>query len=168
MSKSHLLLNANILGLGTSVLCVVEYIENKHAPNDVFFIAEYDEIEDTLQYDFSLFENLNQQKFISETPFNKLLEIQSWMEKINYGGNKTQNAEICGYEISQHFKKKYDKEIDSLTDVDIPELKAFIKDCFYKDYLQELHYRALPKNPWSEALLESLLDERNKILKDEK
>ena len=165
--KSHLLLNASILGLNTSIFCVVEYDENHHAPINVYVISKYDEINNTLETDFSLFKNLYKKKFISEDPFDKLQEIKKRMEVLNYKGYKTSEVEIDGYEISKYLKKEKNIDIDYL-EVDLKELEIFIRDCFYKDYLKENELRKNNNNLFSKIFLEDLLLNRKKILSTEK
>jgi len=166
--KSHLLVNANITGLNTSILCVVEYDDNSFAPINLYTVSLFDEIEDTVIHDFRVFINLNNEIIKSKDSFDAFLEVEEMMERINYHNNKSSKVEISGYEIAEYINNKYNKNIDSL-DVELKDLELFIKDCFYKDFIEEQGLRKnLKLNPFAEPLLNGLLEERKRILKKEK
>lgn len=165
MKKSHLLLNANILGLNTAILCVVEYIDSNFNPINVYEVCRYDELEDNLSVTFDLFPNLNKQSHTTSDNFDKFLEIEKWMEELNYQNNKTTRIEICGYEISKHLKDKHAIHIDSL-DVNHDELLTFILECFHKEYVLEDNYRKMAhKSPFAQIALDDLLQKRSETTK---
>jgi hypothetical protein len=166
MKKSHLLLNANILGLNTAILCVVEYNDSNFNPINVYEISRYDELEDNLSTSFNLFPNLKEQSHLSTDSFDKFLEIENWMEELNYQHNKATRIEICGYEISKYLKDKHSSNIDSL-DINHDELLVFIKECFHKEYVLEDSYRKIAhQSPFAKIALDDLLQKRSETNKE--
>lgn len=159
MNKSHLLLNANILGLNTAVLCVVEYDVGFY-PCNIYEVARYDEDNDLLITNFDTFKNLNRESYISDDSFDRFLEVESWMEKLNYQNNKASRVEICGSEISNHLKEKHNTVVDSL-EVEHRELLKFINECFHKEYILESKYRKEAKTSiFAQLALDKLLENR--------
>lgn len=156
---SHTLLRANILGLNNSVLGVVEYKKDSIKPINFYVVSEYDEMEDTINYNFDYFKNLKEKKFKSEDTFDQFLEIEEWMETLNYGKNESTKIEFCGYEMSNYLNKKNRTNIDSV-DIENENMIEFIKDNFHKRYKEEYILKSnLKKNPFAEILLEDLKKE---------
>jgi hypothetical protein len=95
MSKEHLLLRADVTGINDTLICIVEYDLDIHPinPINVYPIALYDEIEDTIITNFDLFPQLKEQKY-SEDKFDQVAEIISNMESLYYNNNKITMTEI--------------------------------------------------------------------------
>lgn len=163
-NKSHILLNATIRGLNTAVLCVVEY-ENINVfptslPVNVYVVSKYNEEDDTVEHDFTMFNNLRNKKHETSDPFEQLLEVEKWMETINYNNERTSKVEIDGYEISEHLKTHHNSDVDAL-EVDIDDMLIYIKECFYVNSVEEYKLRSsIHKNPFAEPLLNNLLFKR--------
>jgi len=162
--KSHLLVNANILGINSSILCVIEYIDDHILPEQVYFIASYDEFTEELVTDFSLFPNLSNNQYTSIDPFDKFIEIDSVMSTLNYDSIESTKVEICGSDIAKLTNRLNNTDVDYL-DVELEHLLEFIKHEFYIDLPQELSLRKnIKANFFAKPLLENLLSKRQEYL----
>lgn len=161
--SQHMLLDANIYGLVTSSLCVVEYSDNENDlyPKNVFFISQYDEMEDTLNHTFDLFPLLNDIDFSScNSNFDKFNLVSSTMNEKYFEGNIF-HTEIDSFDVVAFYKETKGIVLDEY-DVELEHLNEFIKSCVHKQFvletkLQKSFYET--KNPMQKLLIENKLNE---------
>lgn len=158
-AKTHLVINANILGLNTAALCVVEYTGDDVFPTDIYPIARYDEMENTFIAIAKEFPSVADIEFTSDEPFDRFLEIEKHIRDNHYH-NDISHVEICGTLISKHLLEKYNENVDYL-EVELEELERYIKDCFHTQYAKEWQLRDnAHKSPFHQLGLDEYLKTR--------
>lgn len=164
MKKHHTLLNAKIRGLTSAVLCVVEYIVGEIKPINVYVIAKYDEIDNTLEKDFSLFENMKYVVLSGVDNYQDFLKLDREMSKFNYQSIDSEVIEICGQEIAIFVNNLTGSNLDYL-DVELSDLIEYIKGAFYIDSPKEFELRkSIEKSSFNKIFLEELLEKRKENL----
>lgn len=154
-SISHELLNANIRGINTGFICVVEYQEDSHYPINIYVISKFDEEKNTVEHDFTVLPSLANKTFDGADPYAQFMQVESWIEQLHHE-NKAKRIEFCGYKISSYLKVMHNTLIDPL-EVELNELELYIKEVFHKEYEKESMLMAvIYKTPFAEAMLEEL------------
>lgn len=158
MSKQHIVANINSVDISNSILCVFEYLNDNPLPSQVFLIAQYDELEDSLITDFSHFPKLNIDPSISDS-LEQYEYIALSLENEYLNGHKINKVNIPVYQVISYINELGNKICSE--DFENQHLISYVKNNFHIEFVKEQELRINSnKNMFSQLFLDQYIKER--------
>lgn len=163
MSKTHLLLNAGIIGSSTAYLTVIEF-DGTDKPSKFFDIAEFSEdyddetIDTSLKTDFTYFSEIKEKFTATGDVLDDYYAIKALVEEHCYQNNKAFLYEVDCTEIAKHLNQKHNSNLDMYDCLESKHIKEFVKDNFtlatLRENLEERRAQQMKKSPFGQVLLQ--------------
>lgn len=160
--KRHIVANIDSVHINNQALCVIEYTGDDIYPSNVFMVSNFDEIEETINVDFTHFPKLNDGESFDD-PLDQHLHNVSNMSEFYCGGQEVVPVAIPLDEVVCHLNKKHGTQL-CCEDFLNSHYIEYVMDCFHIDFHveQSLRWRAGTSPIFGKILLEEYFEKRLK------